>query len=410
MQKLEVRLRQIPIPELPVEERIRTFSEVALGYAEEQALAESSRCLQCSQPLCVELCPIHVDIPGFIGALERFVADYGLRRGIRDLDTKPSTGKSVAVVGSGPAGLSVAAELARMGHHTVIFEALHEPGGVLVYGIPEFRLPKEIVKQEINYIMGLGVEVKTNIIIGRTLTIDDLFEDGFNAVFLGTGAGLPKLLNIPGENLCGVYSINEFLIRINLMKAYLFPYKSKTPIRVKGKVAVLGARGMDAARSAIRLGAEEVCIFYQRRIVGRKDDIRRGVEEGVKLQPLTKPIKIIGNEDGWVKAVELKRLKPINDTYPSLTPEPSLEFLYNAGTVIIANKHIPNTIAAMNTLKSIRITEREKTIIVNPETLEATDGVFAGGDVVSGASSVIKAIEAGRRAAQSIDRYLTGNL
>jgi len=457
MQKLDVRLRQIPVPELPVEERIRTFSEVVLGYAEEQALAEASRCLQCSQPLCVELCPIHVDIPGFIrlirlgdyeeaykiirrrnplpstcgrvcpqemlcamgcknigepiniGALERFVADYGLRRGIRDLDTKPSTGKSVAVVGSGPAGLSVAAELARMGHHTVIFEALHEPGGVLVYGIPEFRLPKEIVKQEINYIMGLGVEVKTNIVIGRTLTIDDLFEEGFNAVFLGTGAGLPRLLNIPGENLCGVYSLNEFLIRINLMKAYLFPYKSKTPIRVKGKVAVLGARGMDAARAAIRLGAEEVCLFYQRRIVGRKDDIRRGIEEGVKLQPLTKPKKIIGDEDGWVKAVELKRLKPISATYPSLVPGPSLEFLYNAGTVIIANKHIPNTIAAMNTLKSIRIREREKTIIVNPVTLEATKGVFAGGDVVSGASSVIKAIEAGRRAAQSIDAYLTDN-
>ena len=454
---LDVRLRQIPMPELPVEERIRTFSEVALGYTEEQALAEASRCLQCSQPLCVELCPIHVDIPGFIrlirlgnyeeaykiirqknplpsicgrvcpheklcamgcknigepiniGALERFVADYGLRRGIRDLDTKPFTGKSVAIVGSGPAGLSVAAELARMGHHVVVFEALHEPGGVLVYGIPEFRLPKEIVKQEINYIMGLGVEIKTNIVIGRTLTIDDLFEEGFNAVFLGTGAGLPKLLNIPGENLCGVYSLNEFLIRVNLMKAYLFPYKSKTPIKVKGKVAVLGARGMDAARCAIRLGAEEVCLFYQRRIVGRKDDIRRGVEEGVKLQPLTKPIKIIGNEDGWVKAVELKRLKPINATYPSPFPEPSLEFLYNAGTVIIANEHIPNTIAAMNTLKRIRIREREKTIIVNPVTLEATKGVFAGGDVVSGASSVIKAIETGRRAAQSIDRYLTGN-
>jgi len=457
MQKLEVRLRQIPVPELPVEERIRTFNEVALGYTEEQALAESSRCLQCNHPLCVELCPIHVNIPKFIrlirlgayeeaykvirerntlpsicgrvcpqemlcamgckntigdpiniGALERFAADYGLERGIRDLSIKPFTGRSIAVIGSGPAGLSVAAELARNGHHTVIFEALHEPGGVLTYGIPEFRLPKKIVEQEINYIMKLGVEIKTNIIVGKTITIDDLFEEGFDAVFLGTGAGLPKFLNIPGENLCGVYSINEFLIRINLMKAYLFPYGGKTPIKVRGRVAVLGARGMDAARSAIRLGAEEVCVFYQRRIVGRMDDIRRGVEEGVKLQPLTKPVRIVGN-GGWVEGVELIRLK-YEASGSKLISEPGSEFLYNAGTVIIASKHIPNTIAATNTSKGIKIAEGRKTIIVNPETLEATQGIFAGGDVVSGASSVIKAIEAGKKAAQSIDRYLTGKL
>jgi glutamate synthase (NADPH/NADH) small chain len=459
MQKLDVRLKQVRMPELPVEDRLRTFNEVALGYSEEQALAEAARCLQCTRPLCVEMCPLHVDIPEFIklirlgnyieaaekirqkncmpsicgrvcpqealcvmgckntigdpiniGALERFVADYELEAGPAIPETAPSTGKSVAVVGSGPAGLSVATELAKKGHQVVVFEALHEPGGVLIYGIPEFRLPKRVVKQEIDYIKKLGVEIKTNVIVGKTLTIDDLFEEGFNAVFIGTGAGLPKLLGIPGENLCGVYSLNEFLLRINLMKANLFPYKSKTPIKVRGRVAILGARGMDAARSALRLGAEEACIFYQRKVVGRADDIRRGLEEGVKLQPSTKPVRLIGDERQWVKLVELVKLKPAQPertAKPKLVPEPGSEFLYSAETVIIATEHIPNTIAAANTTRNIRIAEKNKTIIVNQETLEAANGVFAGGDVVSGAASVIKAIEAGKRAAQSINTYLT---
>jgi glutamate synthase (NADPH/NADH) small chain len=459
MQKLDVRLKQVRMPELPVEDRLRTFNEVALGYSEEQALAEAARCLQCTRPLCVEMCPLHIDIPEFIklirlgnyieaaekirqkncmpsicgrvcpqealcvmgckntigdpiniGALERFVADYELEAGPAIPETAPSTGKSVAVVGSGPAGLSVATELAKKGHQVVVFEALHEPGGVLIYGIPEFRLPKRVVKQEIDYIKKLGVEIKTNVIVGKTLTIDDLFEEGFNAVFIGTGAGLPKLLGIPGENLCGVYSLNEFLLRINLMKANLFPYKSKTPIKVRGRVAILGARGMDAARSALRLGAEEACIFYQRKVVGRADDIRRGLEEGVKLQPSTKPVRLIGDERRWVKLVELVKLKPAQPertAKPKLVPEPGSEFLYSAETVIIATEHIPNTIAAANTTRNIRIAEKNKTIIVNQETLEAANGVFAGGDVVSGAASVIKAIEAGKRAAQSINTYLT---
>ena len=459
MQKLDVRLKQVRMPELPVEDRLRTFNEVALGYSEEQALAEAARCLQCTRPLCVEMCPLHVDIPEFIklvrlgnyteaaekirqkncmpsicgrvcpqealcvmgckntigdpiniGALERFVADYELEAGLAIPETVPSTGKSVAVVGSGPAGLSVATELAKKGHQVVVFEALHEPGGVLIYGIPEFRLPKRVVKQEIDYVKKLGVEIKTNVIVGKTLTIDDLFEEGFNAVFIGTGAGLPKLLGIPGENLCGVYSLNEFLLRINLMKANLFPYKSKTPIKVRGRVAILGARGMDAARSALRLGAEEACIFYQRKVVGRADDIRRGLEEGVKLQPSTKPVRLIGDERQWVKLVELVKLKPAQPertAKPKLVPEPGSEFLYSAETVIIATEHIPNTIAAANTTRNIRIAEKNKTIIVNQETLEAANGVFAGGDVVSGAASVIKAIEAGKRAAQSINAYIT---
>jgi glutamate synthase (NADPH/NADH) small chain len=459
MQKLDVRLKQVSMPELPVEERLRTFNEVALGYSEEQALAEAARCLQCTRPLCVEMCPLHVDIPEFIklvrlgnyteaaekirqkncmpsvcgrvcpqealcvmgckntigdpiniGALERFVADYELETGIVIPETTPSTGKSVAVVGSGPAGLSVATELAKRGHNVVIFEALHEPGGVLTYGIPEFRLPKRIVKQEIDYVKKLGVEIKTNVIVGKTLTIDDLLDEGFNAVFIGTGAGLPKLLGIPGENLCGVYSLNEFLLRINLMKANSFPYKSKTPIKVRGRVAILGARGMDAARAALRLGADEACIFYQRKVVGRADDIRRGLEEGVKLQPSTKPVRLIGDERRWVKLVELVKLKPGQPDKTGKTkliPEPGSEFLYSAETVIIATEHIPNTIAMANTTRNIKIAEKNKTIIVNQETLEAANGIFAGGDVVSGAASVIKAIEAGKRAAQSINAYLT---
>lgn len=455
---LEVRLKRVQMPELPIEERLKTFNEVALGYTEEQALAEAARCLQCEKPLCIEMCPLHVDIKSFIklirkgayeeadekireknclpsicgrvcpqeilcamgckntigdainiGALERFVADKSLEKERDVLETLPFTGKSIAIVGSGPAGLSAATDLVKMGHHVTIFEALHEAGGVLIYGIPEFRLPKRIVRREIEYIKKLGVEIKTNVIIGKTLTIDDLFDKGFDAIFLGTGAGLPKLLGIPGENLCGVYSLNEFLIRINLMKAYTFPYKSKTPIKVQGKVAVLGARGMDAARCALRLGAEEVSIFYQYKIVGRADDIRRGIEEGVKLQPFTKPVRLIGNEKRWVKQVELIRLKQMLNNKTGkieLIPEKNSKILYTTETVIIATKHIPNTIATKNTSRNIKISDKQKTIIVNPDTLEATNGIFAGGDVVSGAASVIKAIEAGKRASVSINIYL----
>lgn len=458
MQRLEVRLKQIPMPELAVEERIRTFDEVPLGYTEEQAFAEAARCLQCQNPLCIEMCPLHIDIPDFIrlirlgayreaaekvreksclpsicgrvcpqealcmmgckntigapvniGALERFVADWELERGTSIPKISAPTGKSVAVVGSGPAGLSVATELAKMGHRLVIFEALHEAGGVLTYGIPEFRVPKKVVNQEIDYIKKLGVEIKTNVVIGKTITIDELFEEGFDSVFLGTGAGLPKLLGIPGENLCGVYSLNEFLIRINLMRAHGFPHKSSTPIKVQNRIAILGARGLDAARCALRLGWEEVCIFYQRKVVGRVDEVRRGIEEGVKFQPLTKPLKLIGDEKGWVKQVELTKLElgpPTKTGKPRLIPVKGSEFLYDAETVVIATEHIPNILAAKSTSKNIKIEEKQKTIFVDPETLEAAQGIFAGGDVVSGAASVIEAIEAGKRAAESIDKYL----
>ncbi|MEM2910934.1 MAG: NADPH-dependent glutamate synthase [Candidatus Bathyarchaeia archaeon] len=459
MQRLVIGLKQIPMPELPVEERIKTFDEVPMGYSEEQALAEAARCLQCENPLCSDMCPLHVNVPRFIqliregdygeaaksvreincfpsicgrvcpqevlcamgcknaigdpiniGGLERFVGDWELENGVNLPDIPKSTGMRVAVVGSGPAGLSVAVELAKMGHQVVIFEALHEAGGVLTYGIPEFRLPKRIVNKEIEYVKKLGVEIETDVIIGRTLTIDDLYDEGFRSIFLGTGAGLPKLMGIPGENLCGVYSLNEFLLRINLMKAYKFPYESGTPIKVKRRVAILGARGMDAARAALRLGAEEVTIFYQRNVVGRADEIRRGKEEGVKLQPLTKPVSLIGDDKGWVKQVKLLRLKfgpPGKDGKPKILKIEGSEFLYNAETVIIATEHTPNILAARNTQRAIKISEETETIAVNPVTLETScKGIFAGGDVATGAASVIKAINAGKKAALSINRYL----
>jgi len=342
-----------------------------------------------------------------IGALEKFVSDWELEKGANVPEISAFTGKSVAVVGSGPAGLSAATELAKMGHRVVIFEALHEAGGVMVYGIPEFRLPKKVVRQEIDHIKRLGVEIRTNVIVGRTITIDELFEEGFGGVFIGSGAGLPKLLGIPGENLCGVYSLNEFLLRINLMKAHGFP-KESTPIKVHDKVAILGARGLDAARCALRLGAKEACIFYQRKVVGRKDEIRRGMEEGVKFVPLTKPLRLIGDEKRWVKQVEFSNLElgpPGKTGKPKLITIEGSKFLYDAETVVIASEHNPNTLPATNTSKNIKISEKQETIVVNPLTLEAAQGIFAGGDVVSGASSVIKAMEAGKRAAQSINKY-----
>ena len=460
MQRLDASLKQIPMPEFPVEKRLRSFDEVALGYSEDQALAEASRCLQCENPPCVEMCPLHIDIRSFIklirlgdyraaaekirernclpsvcgrvcpqeklcmmgckntigdpiniGALERFIGDWELENGATIPEVSSSTGKNIAIVGSGPAGLSVANDLARMSHHVVIYEALHEPGGVLTYGIPEFRLPKRVVRQEIDIIKRLGVDIRTNIIVGKTVTLDELLDgEGFDSVFIGTGSGLPKLLGIPGENLCGVYSLNEFLIRINLMKAYMFPYKSKTPIKVQGKVAILGARGLDAARCALRMGAEEACIFYQRVVVGRADDIRRGREEGVKFQPLSKPLRLIGDEKRWVKQVELIKLDlgPIGKTgRRRLIPIKGSKFRYDAETVIVATRHIPNLIATRNASRRIMISKRRRTIIVNPETLEATRRIYAGGDVVTGAATVISAIEAGKRAAESINQHLT---
>ncbi|MCS7096750.1 MAG: FAD-dependent oxidoreductase [Nitrososphaerota archaeon] len=325
------------------------------------------------------MCPLRVDIPEFIKLVR--LGNYGeAAEKIRQKNCMPSVCGRVC-----------------------------PPRSIMRHGVqkhhrrPDKRSSPRKVRSDLELETGAAVpEVapSTGKSVGKTLTIDDLFEEGFNAVFLDTGAGLPKLLGIPGENLCGVYSLNEFLLRINLMKADLFPYKSKTPIKVRGRVAILGARGMDAARSALRLGAEEACIFYQRKVVGRVDDIRRGLEEGVKLHSSTKPVRLIGDEKRWVKLVELVKLKPGPPDRTGklkLIPEQGSEFLYSAETVIIATEHIPNTIAAASTKRSIKIAEKNKTIIVNQETLEAVNGIFAGGDVVSGAASVIKAIEAGKK-------------
>jgi len=458
MQRLEVRLKQIPMPELPVEERLKSFDEVPLGLTEEQALAEAARCLQCRNPGCITNCPVGVDIPGFIqlikrgdywaaaekireknclpavcgrvcpqerlcmagcretigdliniGGLERFVAGWELEGAMSLPEVRESTGKSVAVVGSGPAGLTVATELAKMGHRVVIFEGLHEAGGVLRYGIPEFRLPKRVVKAEVDRIRRLGVEIKTNVVIGRSKAVDELFEEGFNSIFIATGAGLPNFFNIPGENLCGIYSSNEFLIRINLMKARGFPRKGATPIKVLDRVTVVGAKGLDSARCALRLGAKEVCVLYRQRIVGRVNDVMRAKEEGVKFYPFTKPLKFIGDGKGWVKQIECIRLKPGPQTKSGkrrLVPVRGSEFLHDTDIAIVAVGQTPNTYIARLT-PGIEISEKTKTIIVNPETFETTrKGIFAGGDVASGAASVINAMVTGKRAAQSINQYL----
>jgi glutamate synthase (NADPH/NADH) small chain len=450
------------MPKLSVEERVRCFKEVALGYSEEQAVAEAERCLQCKVPRCVEGCPVGIDIPRFIrhirernyeeairvireknslpaicgrvcpqedqcmgrcvlglkgepiniGALERFAADEERRRGLRAKpEIAPPTGKRVAVVGSGPAGLTAAAELARLGHEVVIFEALHELGGVLMYGIPEFRLPKDIVRDEIEYVKSLGVKFETNVIVGRVIKINELFEMGFNAVFIGSGAGLPDFLGIPGENLVGIYSANEFLIRVNLMKAYMFP-EYDTPVKVGGKVAVIGGGNvaMDAARSALRLGGD-VTVIYRRTedlMPARRDEVINAKEEGVKFIFLATPTRFLGDEKGFVRRVECVRMglsEPDESGRRRPIPLKNTEFLVDADTVIVAIGQRANPLAARGE-DQIKITQHE-TIIVNPETYETTmKGVFAAGDIVTGNATVISAMAGGKKAAYGIHRYL----
>jgi glutamate synthase (NADPH/NADH) small chain len=456
------KLKQQPMPKLSVEERVRCFKEVALGYSEEQAVAEAERCLQCKVPRCVEGCPVGIDIPRFIrhirernyeeairvireknslpaicgrvcpqedqcmgrcvlglkgepiniGALERFAADEERRRGLRAKpEIAPPTGKRVAVVGSGPAGLTAAAELARLGHEVVIFEALHELGGVLMYGIPEFRLPKDIVRDEIEYVKSLGVKFETNVIVGRVIKISELFEMGFNAVFIGSGAGLPDFLGIPGENLVGIYSANEFLIRVNLMKAYMFP-EYDTPVKVGGKVAVIGGGNvaMDAARSALRLGGD-VTVIYRRTedlMPARRDEVINAKEEGVKFIFLATPTRFLGDEKGFVRRVECVRMglsEPDESGRRRPIPLKNTEFLVDADTVIVAIGQRANPLAARGE-DQIKITQHE-TIIVNPETYETTmKGVFAAGDIVTGNATVISAMAGGKKAAYGIHRYL----
>jgi len=444
-------------------ERIHNFYEVALGYTEEQALAEAERCLQCPKPQCVKGCPVEIDIPAFIkeikdgnflaasaklkeknslpaicgrvcpqenqcqkfcvlgkigdpisiGRLERFASDYERLKGVTVPPKQASSVNGrVAIVGSGPAGLTAAADLAKLGYDVVMFESLHSTGGVLMYGIPEFRMPKKIVQTEVDYIKKLGVEVKTNYTIGKIFTIDELFASGFDAIFVGSGAGLPRFMRIPGENLGGVYSANEFLIRVNLMKAYLFP-EYDTPIRIGKKVAVIGGGNvaMDSARSALRLGAEEVYIVYRRskqELPARAEEAENAEEEGIIFRLLTNPVKFLGDKSGWVKGIECIRMRlGESDASGRRRPVPieGSEFMMDVDTAVIAIGQTPNPLI-QRTTEGLETT-KWGTIVVQEESGETTKkGVYAGGDVVSGAATVISAMGAGKKAARSIHKYL----
>ena len=461
--KPKIRKEAVPMLKQDPKERIHNFNEVALGYTLEQAVAEAERCIQCPKPQCIQGCPVDLDITAFIkeireknfdeairivkeknslpaicgrvcpqetqcqkfcvlgkkgdplsiGRLERFLADYELQKGVTvSPRSKFSIGGKVAVVGSGPAGLTAAADLAKLEHEVVIFEALHAPGGVLMYGIPEFRLPKKIVQAEVNYVKKLGVDVKTDHMIGRLYTIDELFERRFDAVFIGTGAGLPRFMRIPGENLGGIYSANEFLIRVNLMKAYMFP-EYDTPIRVGKKVAVIGGGNvaMDSARCALRLGAEEVWIVYRRsrkEMPARLEEIENAEEEGIKFKFLTTPVRFLGDESGWVTAMECIAMRlgePDESGRRRPIPIEGSEFVMDIDTVVIAIGQTPNPII-QRTTKGLKTT-RQGTIVVKEKTGKASKkAVYAGGDVVSGVATVISAMGAGKRAARSIHRYL----
>lgn len=460
--KPEICKESIPMPKQSVEERTRNFNEVALGYTKEQAVAEAKRCLQCPQPKCMEGCPVEIDIPAFIksvsefkfdeaikkikeknslpaicgrvcpqeeqcqencvlgkvgdpisiGRLERFAADCEMTKGKDIPNTKASTGKKVAVIGAGPAGLTAAADLAKLGHRVFVFEALHKPGGVLVYGIPEFRLPKKIVEAEADYIKRLGVTIKPNALIGRAFTIPELLKKEFDAVFIGTGAGLPRFLGIPGENLSGIYSANEFLIRVNLMKSYAFP-EYDTPIRIGKKVVVIGAGNvaMDSARSALRLGAEKVYIVYRRsrkEMPARVEEIENAEEEGIVFKLLTNPIRFFGDEKGWVKQMECIKMKlgePDKSGRRRPIPIEGSEFLMDVDTAIIAIGRTPNPIIQLTT-KGLRAT-KWGTIVVDEKTEKTSlEGVYAGGDIVTGEATVISAMGAGKSAARAIHEYI----
>ena len=452
----------IEMPKQRPEERIHNFEEVAKGYTKELALEEASRCLNCKNPQCRKGCPVNIDIPSFIkliteekfaeaakrikefnalpaicgrvcpqenqcqkfcvlgirgdpveiGRLERFAADYERENGV-DMPVKAEeTGHKLAVVGAGPAGLTVAAELKKSGHRVEVFEALHVAGGVLMYGIPQFRLPKEIVQAEVEYIRNLGVNIHLDSMIGKLYTVEELFDDGYESVFIGSGAGLPNFLNLPGENLSGIYSANEFLIRTNLMKAYKFP-EYDTPINIGKRVAVIGGGNvaMDSARCSLRLGAEEVHIIYRRgmsELPARQEEVENAEEEGIIFTLLNNPIRFIGDGRGNVKEIELIRMElgePDDSGRRRPKPIPKSEWRLPIDTVVIAIGQSPNPII-LQTTDGLETT-RHGTIIADDETMLTTiDGVYAGGDVVSGAATVISAMGAGKRAAAAINEYL----
>lgn len=449
------------MPKQDPEVRRHNFEEVALGYTPEQALQEASRCLNCKKPLCVKGCPVEVPIPEFImkikandfsgaaakikeknslpaicgrvcpqetqcesqcilgkkgepvaiGALERFVADQQALEGLGEIPPVEKLPYKAAVIGSGPAGLTAAADLALQGLDVTVFESLHAPGGVLQYGIPQFRLPKDIVAREVEYIKKLGVKIETSVLVGQTVTIEELFEQGYDVIFIGTGAGLPYFLNIPGENLNGVYSANEFLTRVNLMKAYRFP-EYDTPVRIGERVAVVGAGNvaMDAARTSVRLGAKEVYIVYRRsaeEMPARREEIENAEEEGVIFKLLTNPVRIIGNEAGEVVAMECVQMElgePDASGRRRPVVKPDSEFQFPVDNVIVAIGQGPNPILLKNT-GNLALNSRGY-IDVDPETLATSiPGVYAGGDIVTGAATVIAAMGAGKKAAKHMVEY-----
>lgn len=457
------RMKRTPVVEQEASIRAKNFEEVCLGYDEERAFKEANRCLGCKNPKCVSGCPVSIDIPGFIsklkenniegaakeiakysslpavcgrvcpqetqcegkcvlgikgeavaiGKLEKFTADWARKNDI-DLSSKgESKGKRVAVIGSGPAGLTCAGDLAKKGYDVTIFEALHEAGGVLVYGIPEFRLPKnEVVKKEIENIKKLGVKIETNVIVGRTVTIDSLVEDdGFDTIFIGSGAGLPKFMGIPGENSNGVFSANEFLTRVNLMKAFKEEYD--TPVKVGKKVAVVGGGNvaMDAARTALRLGAE-THIIYRRseaELPARLEEVHHAKEEGVIFDVLTNPTEILCDENGWVKGMKCVQME-LGEQDQSGRRRPVVkensEFIMEVDTVIMSLGTSPNPLIS-STTKGLEI-NKWKCIVADEETgLTTKEGVYAGGDAVTGAATVILAMGAGKKAAMAIDEYLS---
>lgn len=461
---------KIPRHEMPTQDahvRARNFDEVALGYPEEAAMMEAARCLQCKRPKCVEGCPVEVDIPAFIerlregdlpgavhslksdnnlpaicgrvcpqetqcevvcvlskkhepvaiGRLERYVADWDLGHPSPPPALPSPSGKKVAVIGCGPAGLTCAGDLARFGHQVTIFESLHAPGGVLIYGIPEFRLPKHVVHAEVDYVRSLGVEVRLDSVIGKIYTLDELLqEQGYDAIFLGTGAGLPMFMRIPGENYNGVYSANEFLTRVNLMKAYLFP-EWDTPVKVGRKVAVVGAGNvaMDASRCALRLGAEEVHIVYRRspqEVPARAEEVHHAEEEGIIFDFLTNPVEIYGDDRGWVRGMRCIRMQlgePDASGRRRPLPIEGSEFDMDVDMVVMALGTRPNPLVFTDAGGLERT--RWGTVVADEETGKTTkERVWAGGDIVTGAATVISAMGAGKRAAADIDRFLQGEI
>jgi len=457
---MSVRKTKYEMPEQSPQERIKNFKEVPLGYSKEIAIEEAKRCLQCKNKPCMKGCPVEIDIPGFInsiargdfekaaevikaknnlpaisgrvcpyeeqcegqctlkklgepvgiGRLERFIADYERQKGKKPPKKPRTIGKKVAVVGSGPAGLTCAGDLARMGYAVTVFEALHDPGGVLMYGIPEFRLPKAIVKSEVDYIKSLGVEVSYDIVVGKTITVDELMKD-YPAVFIGTGAGLPNWLNIPGENLDGVYSANEFLTRVNMMKAYKFP-EYDTPVKIGRVVATFGAGNvaMDCARTSLRLGAEKSYILYRRteaEMPARAEEIEHAKQEGVIFKLLTNPIRFIGDEKGILKEVEFLKMQlgePDDSGRRRPVPIPSSEEKLAIDTALVAIGQSPNPLIPQ-TMKDLKI-GKHGNIVTDDDGRTSIPGIFAGGDIATGAATVILAMGAGKRAARAIDEYL----